>query len=169
VERSQMNSLANSGYEVSYYRGSDCQRRLHLEEASSVNQSLEFRHRDAMGRLGTYKKGDYYLSPNDAKLKSLVVTTSTKAIQTNTPNSTWKRKKLKSVVPVSYRLALWPLSHIPVDREEKWSGSDWAFMGLKWLPTVAALTFTVRSKAYRLNETDTFLDCFQSHCYRCGP
>lgn len=121
-----------------------------MKYASTSSHALDFSHRDFLGRLITRHRRDYYLSPTDAKLKTLVVASTDNVL--NQRNGTWKRTKLDSVVPLSYRVALWPLSHIPPENDTRgsWTGSDWVLLILKWIPTTLLLTILVRSTPFNM-------------------
>ena len=100
------------------------------------------RHQDSMGRIYNGPDDDRYISPKDAKIKTLVVQT-VHDILRNPGNGTWKRTKIRNITPFLYRLALWPYSHIDMRESNVHTGEDWALLVGKWFASSLALTVLV--------------------------
>jgi hypothetical protein len=101
----------------------------------------EYFYRDSLTRVSTSKKRDCYLSPNDGKIKTLVVSATYDMIE-QAGAVTWKRTKVRNVVPWMYRIALWPFNHTALEVEH-WSSDEWLWVTLKWIPACLCLSFAV--------------------------
>jgi hypothetical protein len=106
-------------------------------------QGDQHHHRDIMMRLYTGRNDDRYISPTDGKIKTLVVQ-SVDDILAGPANGTWKRTYIRNIVPLHYRLAMWPLNHIDMRENTHVDGGDWALIVGKWIVASVALTITVR-------------------------
>jgi hypothetical protein len=94
-----------------------------------------------MTRQTTGPKIDCYISPNDGKLNTLVVS-ATNDVLAIPGTGTWKRTEVRNVVPWSYRIALWPTNHTDVAAKH-WDSNDWIFVGLKWIPAILFMSICV--------------------------
>lgn len=110
--------------------------------------SKERRHRDVMQRAKNFPSEDYYLSPCDGHLAKLFVQ-STQAIYDANPNSSWRRTFIRNQSPLILQLANWVLHSLPTDDREV-KGEDVAIMGLKWIPTCAAMLLLVSPTSYKM-------------------
>jgi hypothetical protein len=104
-----------------------------------------YRHRDFMARVTAAYKDDRYISPNDGKIKTLVVQT-VDDILSQPGNSTWKRTYIRNVSPLVYRLATWPVSHIDMRVSKPTTGEDWGWLVAKWIPVSVALMVLVSDR-----------------------
>jgi hypothetical protein len=95
-----------------------------------------------MSRQSRHKRGDYGICPDTGKLKPLVVSSISSVLDLSI-NATYSRTEIGNVVPWSYRLALWPLSHVEYRERKEITGSEWTWIVLKWIPASLALTIMV--------------------------
>lgn len=122
--------------------------------------SNDHHHRDMMQRAKSFPSDDYYLSPWDGHLAKLFVQ-STQAVYDGNLNSTWKRTFIRNRSPLILRVANWVLHTLPTDDREV-KGEDLAMMGLKWIPSCAAILLLVSSFSHmEVLYADTF-------CFRCS-
>ena len=98
-------------------------------------------HRDMMKRAKDFPSDEYYLSPWDGHLAKLFVQC-TQAIYDANPNSTWRRTFIRNRSPLILRVANWVLHTLPTDGQEV-KGENVAMMGLKWIPSCAAILLLV--------------------------
>ena len=110
--------------------------------------SNDRRHRDIMQRAKDFPSDDYYLSPYDGHLAKLFVQ-STQAIYDANPNSTWRRTFIRNQSPFILQVANWVLHSLPTDDREVQS-EHIVMMGLKWIPSCAAILLLVRSISHRI-------------------
>jgi hypothetical protein len=99
-------------------------------------------HRDVMGREYTGQRDYRYISPNDGKIKTLVVHCIDDILR-GPGNGTWKRTYIRNVTPVFYRVAMWPLNHLDLREGTLQRPEDWALVIVKWIPTCILLTIGV--------------------------
>lgn len=104
-----------------------------------------FHHRDAMDREYTGQKDSRYISPNDGKIKTLVVQC-VDDILSGPGNGTWKRTYIRNVTQRAYKLAMWPFSHLDMREGSIETNEDWAFLIAKWIPTCVCMTIGVSYK-----------------------
>lgn len=113
-----------------------------------TRQGDDQHHRDLMQRAKYFPSDDYYLSPYDGHLAKLFVQ-STQAIYDANPNSTWRRTFIRNQSPLILQVADWVLRSLPTDDSEV-KGEDLAMMGLKWIPSCAAILLLVSSTEHRV-------------------
>jgi hypothetical protein len=85
---------------------------------------------------------DFYLSPTTGKIKTLVVMT-TDDILADEGNGTWKRTYIRNIVPLAYRLALWPYNHMDMRESGLQSNEDVAKLVGKWILASLSLSIVV--------------------------
>ena len=91
-----------------------------------------------MDRLRVFQMDDRYISPYDGHLAKLHVQ-ATDQLYDSQGTTTWRRTYIRSVAPMSFRIATWPID-FAVDPQ---SWKDWGIIFLKFIPASFALTFFV--------------------------
>ncbi|KAL4923145.1 uncharacterized protein BDV17DRAFT_285656 [Aspergillus undulatus] len=92
-----------------------------------------YKHRDVLSRIWTGPEDDRYLSSTDGRLRKLVVQ-ATEGVRRGPRNSTWSRRKIRSVTPIQLRVVYWLLK----DKIEG-RGDVTLELCLKWVPGCLAI------------------------------
>jgi hypothetical protein len=89
-----------------------------------------------MDRVRVFQMDDRYLSPYNGHLAKMHVQ-ATDQLYDGQGTTTWRRTYIRSVAPMSNRIATWPIDFV-VDPQ---SWKDWGIILLKFIPASFALTF----------------------------
>jgi hypothetical protein len=111
---------------------------LYQQPAFQYDSNQNYRHRDGMDRVCVFQMDDRYLSPYNGHLAKLHVQ-ATDQLYDDQGTTTWRRTYIRSVAPLSNRIATWPID-FAVDPQ---SWKDWGIILLKFIPASFALTFCV--------------------------
>ncbi|KAI1773002.1 hypothetical protein F4818DRAFT_130584 [Hypoxylon cercidicola] len=97
---------------------------------------------DGMGRKHTDKnqRFDYTINPSTGEFERLCI--QARDSYRRLENSTWDRTIIRNAAPLSLRVSRFPYRGIPlhkIHRNEKWDGTDWLFVSLRWFLAGLAL------------------------------